>query len=99
MPATGRGLPIRKWLDEGLCTACRSCEIACAFHHTSAFAPSESSLRILRDMNTCEVTIELYRSCDGCLEETGGPLCIEFCARDVLRPELLRLVSDAENGH
>jgi len=91
-----RGSLIKRWLDPGDCTACRSCVIACSFHHNQTFDPSIASLRIERDYQTGNVFIELYNSCDGCPGQQ--PLCIEFCPRDVLNLALLGIQPAAKNG-
>lgn len=71
------------------CGGCRTCELACGYHHTGEFNPKKSSLRIV-DRNDNEpgffIDIELYGNenllaCDGChgLEK---PLCVEYCHQE-----------------
>jgi carbon-monoxide dehydrogenase iron sulfur subunit len=84
----------KSWIDPLMCTGCRSCEIACSFHHTGEFIPSTSSINILLDRSTGEVEIQILDTCDGCLNESSPPLCIEFCPREVLSSKLLGLTSE-----
>ena len=67
------------------CGGCRTCEIACSFHHRGEFIPSISSLKILdnRDNSGYSVLIVEEKNaeslaCDGCKEEEI-PLCVEYC--------------------
>ena len=71
--------------DMESCGGCRTCEIACSFHHTGEFNPSISSIKILDKEDGAGYTVLLLeedseegRACDGCLgiEE---PLCMEYC--------------------
>jgi len=38
--------------DMPMCRGCRDCEMACSFHHTGGFAPSQSRIRILNIENS-----------------------------------------------
>jgi len=67
------------------CGGCRSCELACSFHHTGKFEPSVSSLIVIDKEDLRGFTIELLEkseddrfACDGC-EGLEEPLCIEWC--------------------
>ena len=71
------------------CTDCRSCEIACSFHHIGAFDPTNSSITVHRDNKSRKVVLCLAAECDGCKDEPI-PLCIKFCRRDVLTPFIPR---------
>jgi len=65
------------------CTGCRSCEIACSFHHTRSFDPAKSSIQVRLDKNTGVVSIDFDSTCDACSNEKE-PLCSLFCPRSVL---------------
>jgi Fe-S-cluster-containing dehydrogenase component len=67
------------------CGACRTCEIACSFHHTNEFNPTRSSIKILEKpdgngflVELLEENIDMARACDGCLE-LDIPLCMQYC--------------------
>lgn len=65
-------------LNTSKCTACRACEIACHFHHTSRFGTSSSSIHILYDGDTSDLDIKIDNTCDSC----GGlvlPYCVNSC--------------------
>ena len=71
--------------DMDTCGGCRTCEIACSFHHSGEFNPSISSIKILDKEGEAGYSVLLLeedsaegRACDGCqgLEE---PLCMEYC--------------------
>jgi Fe-S-cluster-containing dehydrogenase component len=74
------------------CTGCRSCEIACVYHHRRFFSRKNASIEIKRREREGEFGIVLYRhnenghlACD-C---TGGDeFCLKYCpeiARDELK--------------
>ncbi|NQT66560.1 MAG: hypothetical protein HQ569_03150 [Actinobacteria bacterium] len=67
------------------CGGCRTCEIACSFHHRGDFSPLNSSLKILdkKDRKGFNVLIINKSSknnpvCDGCID-IDTPLCVQFC--------------------
>jgi len=71
--------------DMDTCGGCRTCEIACSFHHSGEFNPSISSIKILDKADSAGYIVVLLeedskegKGCDGCqgLEE---PLCVEYC--------------------
>ena len=71
--------------DMPSCGGCRTCEMACSFHHTGEFAPALSSLVVLdkEDGPGCEVLLMTESdgqriACDGC-EGLEIPLCMEYC--------------------
>lgn len=71
--------------DMPTCGACRTCEIACSFHHTGEFRPSISSIKVLDKANGKGHSISLVEKddgqsivCDGCLD-LEEPLCVEYC--------------------
>ena len=71
--------------DMPSCGGCRTCEIACSFHHTGEFAPAVSSFVVLdkEDGPGCEVMLMTESAgkrlaCDGC-EGLDIPLCMDYC--------------------
>jgi Fe-S-cluster-containing hydrogenase component 2 len=83
MPARGEAGGTGLWVDTQRCSGCRTCELACSFHHTGAFAPASSSIRISRSNETAEMGWRLEASCDLCAEEPG-PLCVRYCQYDAI---------------
>ena len=81
------------------CGACRTCEIACSYHHTGEFAPYLSSIKIHEKERGPGNIVELVendigeiKACDGCsgLEEH---LCVEVCKEeDALRDMIKQLL-------
>jgi Fe-S-cluster-containing hydrogenase component 2 len=81
-------------LETQSCTGCRTCEIACSFHHQGSFKPGVSSIEIVDRWEELGFAVSFYhkdrgghRSCDGCrgLDE---PICVKYC--NVLMREELR---------
>ena len=82
------------------CTGCKTCEIACSYHHRGVFSPSISSIEIQSIPEDLAFKIRFYEKgdnghlgCDQCqgLEE---PFCVKYCnivARDELKAFLKRL--------
>jgi Fe-S-cluster-containing hydrogenase component 2 len=71
--------------DMPACGACRTCEIACSFHHTGEFKPSISSIRILSKEDGLGNRVMIIeendgqnKACDGC-DGLEVPLCVEYC--------------------
>ena len=67
------------------CGGCRTCELACSFHHTGVFIPTASSLKVLEKKEGAGYDVLLReeaegdaRACDDC-EGVDIPLCIEYC--------------------
>ena len=86
--------------DMPSCGGCRTCELACSFHHTGEFIPSVSSLRVLDREDGPGYRVLLVTencgesiACDGC-KNLDVPLCIEYCKEmDDLGKILLRFQS------
>jgi len=84
------------------CTGCRTCEIACSYHHSGIFSPAISSIEVKGDPQGLRFSIVLHEqainghlACDEC-GGTEGPFCVKYCnvlARDELRA-LLKKVTD-----
>jgi len=71
--------------DMPSCGGCRTCELACSFHHTQEFIPSVSSLKVLAKEDGPGYRVLLVRErsgesipCDLC-ESLDVPLCMEYC--------------------
>jgi Fe-S-cluster-containing hydrogenase component 2 len=72
------------------CTGCKSCELACSYHHVKKFSPIYSSIKILKDDITDKISIVKYEQnnnalikCDNCITESF-PLCVKFCFSNAL---------------
>ena len=71
--------------DMPSCGGCRTCELACSFHHRGEFIPSASSLKVLEKKEGRGYTVLLKQepdgsgpACDGC-DDLEIPLCVEYC--------------------
>ncbi|MDD2353551.1 MAG: hypothetical protein PHX56_08385 [Atribacterota bacterium] len=69
--------------NENLCYYCKSCQLACAFHHTSTFWPDRSSIYIYRNPISGETKWKIDNTCDQCAEEET-PLCVKYCTYGAL---------------
>jgi Fe-S-cluster-containing hydrogenase component 2 len=83
--------------DMPSCGGCRSCEMACSFHHTGKFEPSVSSLVVIDKEDSKGFTIELIDgnrngrfSCDEC-EGLEVPICVEWCKQ---KDDLVEFLAD-----
>lgn len=79
------------------CTGCRTCELACSFHHVKNFERGISSLDITPVPNTLNHFLTFYRetadghiACDMC-KGIEVPLCVHFCPA-TFREELDKLL-------
>lgn len=66
------------------CYGCRMCELICSFHHTGAFAPEASSIKIFNRFRTGEISQSIDSTCDSCQGETQ-PLCVKYCVYGALK--------------
>jgi Fe-S-cluster-containing dehydrogenase component len=78
------------FFDMAVCGGCRTCEMACSFHHRGEFNPALSSIKIVNGEGEVPFRVWLVREaegqgitripCDRCrgLEE---PLCVQFCRK------------------
>jgi Fe-S-cluster-containing hydrogenase component 2 len=86
--------------DMPLCGGCRTCEMACSFHHKKEFDPSISSIRILNEAGKVPYRVWLVRKgeepmiagvpCDGCKDQEE-PLCLQFCRK---KDELKKILEE-----
>lgn len=72
--------PAQELLDMNIarCTGCRSCEIACSYHHTKKYSPYRSSIKIFRDNGNGNIKYFFTESCNLCKDEQI-PACVEMC--------------------
>ena len=73
------------------CTGCRTCEIACSYHHKKVFSPSISSIEITDRPLAFAVSFYIanansHLACDRCKGE-DEPLCLKYCSV-LMRDEL-----------
>lgn len=66
------------------CYGCRTCELACSFHHERIFSPELSSIRVSRNNRTGKIEWSINSTCDSCQGETQ-PLCMRYCAYGALQ--------------
>ena len=71
--------------DMPTCGGCRTCELACSFHHTGEFVPAVSSLKIIEKTEGPGYIVLLKEAgdgksfaCNGC-EGLDVPLCVVYC--------------------
>ena len=85
--------------DMPTCGGCRTCELACSYHHTGEFTPARSSLKVAEKKDGPGYFISLKEegdregfACDGCAG-LDIPLCVEYC-REV--DDLYKILQDFE---
>ena len=89
--------------DTRTCAGCRTCEMACSFHHSGVFQPSISSIEITGSPKDgfkillYSTTHGGHRACDGC-SEMENPMCVAFCPL-VGRKELRELIDRSKETH
>ena len=71
-------------LDTEACYGCRTCELACSFHHKGVFSPELSSIRVSNNCLTGEIQSSIDSTCDFCKGE-AQPLCVEYCLYGALK--------------
>jgi len=70
--------------NPSLCYGCRTCQIACSFHHTGSFWPDRSSIDVLRNPQTGVIKWSIDSTCDECKSEKE-PLCTKYCTYKAIR--------------
>ncbi|HOF03548.1 MAG TPA: 4Fe-4S ferredoxin [Atribacterota bacterium] len=69
--------------NERLCYYCKSCQLACSFHHTGTFWPDKSSISVYRNPVNGETEWRIDSTCDQCSSEKT-PLCVKYCTYGAL---------------
>ncbi len=92
------------FFDMPSCGGCRTCEMACSFHHKDEFNPAIASIKIVNEEGEVPFRVWLAREgemlepdeipCDGCkgIEE---PLCLQFCRK---KEDLKKILDDFLNS-
>jgi Fe-S-cluster-containing dehydrogenase component len=82
--------------DMPSCGGCRTCEMACSYHHRGEFAPALSSLKIQEKAEGPGYLVLLKKTadetgpaCDGC-RGLKTPLCVDYCREAEDLKEILR---------
>ncbi len=82
---SGRAMDGGIKFDMPTCGGCRTCEIACSFHHRGEFNPEVASLQILDKEDgpgyyvwLASESNDLRNACDVC-KDLNVPLCVEYC--------------------
>jgi len=71
-------------VDIDLCYGCKSCQLACSFHHTKSFWPDKSNINVSRNFQTGIIKWHINSTCDGCIDEEE-PLCIKYCVYKAIK--------------
>jgi Fe-S-cluster-containing dehydrogenase component len=85
-------------VDTECCTGCRTCEMACSYHHKGIFCPSISSIEIIDKPKELGFGITFYMepdsdhlACNGC-QGLEVPFCVKYCPA-IARNELKEIIS------
>ena len=71
--------------NPSICTNCRRCQLACSFHHTGTFSPSNSSIEVIFNNRTGLIKWSVDTTCDQCVNEKGEiPQCVRRCSTGAL---------------
>jgi Fe-S-cluster-containing hydrogenase component 2 len=73
------------------CVFCRSCELACSYHHLGVFQPGRASVQMQRDSDTGLIARrrllepeDEHLACDEC-EREDERMCEKYCSRPTVR--------------
>ena len=82
--------------DMPSCGGCRTCEIACSFHHTGKFNSAISSIKIVENEDESGYRVMLLEesgiegiACDGC-DQINEPLCMQYCREKEQLNEIIK---------
>ena len=70
--------------NNNLCYACKTCQLACSYHHTKTFWPERSSITVSRNPQDGTVKWRMNATCDKCVDEEE-PLCAKYCMYGALQ--------------
>jgi Fe-S-cluster-containing dehydrogenase component len=84
-------------IDNKRCINCRTCELACSFHHKKSFDPSIASLKIRGETSEVDISILFFDDmtrverhkrvpCDHCKSEIL-PFCVKYCPVGAIRAQ------------
>lgn len=86
------------------CGGCRTCEMACSYHHKGVFKPAASSIRILDKEYGAGFMLELKEendgirmACDGCVG-LSVPQCVEVCEEGEELAKMIRQLRAPTEG-
>ena len=65
------------------CRGCKSCMLACSYHHRRDFSIAHSSISVTRNNQNGIVEWSVNSTCDDCAGESE-PQCVKYCAYGVL---------------
>ena len=85
------------------CVGCRSCELACSYHHKKTFNPNTSSIRVIDRPKTLVFALSLCSknengriSCDNC-EGLDECYCVKYCS-PLMKEELNRIIDNFQRS-
>ena len=86
------------------CGGCRTCEMACSFHHIGEFNPAVSSIKIIEKEDESYFFVELLEkaddtimACDGC-RGLEVPLCMQYCCESDALAQILEQYTKKTDG-
>ena len=81
----------RPWEATGMCSGCRLCEFYCSLHHTGAFNPQRSRIRVVEMATGIDIPV----TCQQCQD----PACMAACTFEAIQidPKLKIPIVVADN--